>query len=54
MKQCNAKRPCPFHSEYAILRTKMKDTFQNTTVHMLALKIDDGTHFLKGIHEKEK
>lgn len=54
MKQCNAKRPCPFHNEYAILRTKMKDTFQDTTVRMLALKIDDGTHFLKGIQEKEK
>jgi len=49
MKQCNSKRPCPFHNEYEVLRTKMKDTFQDTTIRMLAMKLDDGKHFLKGI-----
>lgn len=53
MKQCNAKRPCPFHNEYELLRTKMKETFQDTTIRMLAMKLNEGTHFLKGIQIKD-
>lgn len=53
MKQCNAKKPCPFHEEYAILRTKMKDTFEKTTVKMLAEKLHDGSHYLSRVEGKE-
>lgn len=49
MKQCNANRPCPFHNEYEVLRTKMRDTFQDTTIRMLASKLDEGTHFLTSL-----
>lgn len=54
MKKCDANRPCPFHNEYALLRDKMKETFENTTIKQLALKLDEGTHFLSAFNvEKE-
>lgn len=53
MKQCNANRPCPFHNEYASLREKMKQTFESTTIRQLALKLEDGTHFLSSIKQEK-
>lgn len=54
LKQCSAKHPCPFHNEYEVLRNKMRETFEKTTIKKLAKKIDSGAYFLAGALRKEK
>jgi Rrf2 family protein len=53
LKQCSAIHPCPFHDEYAVLRDRMKTTFQKTTIRKLAKKVDSGTHFLSRLPVKK-
>jgi Rrf2 family transcriptional regulator, iron-sulfur cluster assembly transcription factor len=55
MKQCNAKKPCPFHNEYKGLRAKMRATFEKTTIRFMADKLEGGGYFLKTVPpNKEK
>lgn len=42
LKFCSETKPCPFHYEYKEVRTRMLDTFKNTTVEMLAANLERG------------
>lgn len=46
MQQCNAKRPCPLHDDFAVCRNGMLKVMSNTTVGMLAENVDAGLAFL--------
>jgi Rrf2 family protein len=42
LKFCSEKTPCPFHYEYKEVRTKMLNTFKETTVELLAANLEKG------------
>ncbi len=54
LRRCSNGHPCAFHDTYAVLRSTMKKTFEETTVRKLAKNIEDGTHFLSSIELKKK
>ena len=42
LKFCSEKKPCPFHFEYNEVRTRMLNTFKDTTVQLLAENLEKG------------
>jgi Rrf2 family protein len=42
LKFCSEKKPCPFHYEYKDVRTRMLNTFKETTVQLLAENLEKG------------
>ncbi len=47
LKECNAKKPCPVHDKFKVIRDELKVMLEGTTVHELALGLKDGLTFLK-------
>ncbi len=46
--QCSELNPCPMHHTYKALRTQMLETFQNTSIRLLAGNLHSGA-ILKAI-----
>lgn len=46
LKKCSETNPCPFHNDYKILREAMLNTFENTTIKILAQNLENGDPFL--------
>lgn len=42
LKFCSETKPCPFHYEYKDVRTRMLNTFKETTVQKLAANLEKG------------
>jgi DNA-binding IscR family transcriptional regulator len=42
LKQCSEIKPCPFHYEIKDVRTKMLNTFKETTIEMLVANLEKG------------
>lgn len=47
LKQCNEKRPCPVHNNFKLIREKLKDMLETTTVSSLVFDMEKGLTFLK-------
>jgi len=47
LKECNALKPCPVHNHFELVRNELSNLLENTTLKYLALKLQDGTGFLK-------
>ena len=42
LKQCSEARPCPMHSEYKLIKARLKTLFENTAIRHLADELDKG------------
>ena len=49
LKNCSAKHPCPMHDEYAEVRNKLLQTFQQTTIGQLAQGLKTGTAYINNL-----
>ena len=47
LKKCNAFKPCAIHFSFVIIREKIRDTLEGTSLRTLAEDVSDGTSFLK-------
>lgn len=47
LKECNARKPCPVHDKFKIIRDELKVMLENTSVYELALGLKDGLTVLK-------
>ncbi|MFZ1703812.1 MAG: Rrf2 family transcriptional regulator [Saprospiraceae bacterium] len=47
LKQCNEKRPCPFHDQFKAIRDNLKNSSQNTTIQDMVRDVQNGLTFLK-------
>lgn len=46
LPKCNANRPCPVHHDFALLRDALLDRYSRTSIHQLAMSVNDGTAVL--------
>lgn len=49
LPQCNEKHPCPIHHQFKQIRNDLKQMLTHTTLHDLALGINNGKAYLKSI-----
>lgn len=47
LKQCNAKKPCPVHNQFKIVRDNLNAMLTTTTIKELALGLKEGATVLK-------
>lgn len=47
LKECSARKPCPVHDKFKVIRDALKGMLESTTVYELALGVKDGLTFLK-------
>ena len=47
LRECNEEKPCPVHSEFKVIRAKLKNMLEQTTIHSLAKSLEDGETYLK-------
>lgn len=47
LEQCNAKKPCPLHDQFKIIRDELKKMLETTSIKELALGLKDGSTMLK-------
>lgn len=47
LKQCDARRPCPVHDKFVVVRENLTHMLQNTTMYELATGVDIGLTHLK-------
>ncbi len=47
LKKCNAKKPCPVHNQFKLIRENLKIMLETTTVKSLAFDLGKGLTFLK-------
>lgn len=47
LKACNAKKPCPVHNKFMLIREELKNMLETTTVRDLAAGLKDGHTYLK-------
>lgn len=46
LSECNAKKPCPMHSKFVIIRAELKNSLETTTLMELAKGIKSGQTIL--------
>jgi len=49
LKQCSASHPCPMHDQYKIARDALQNAFQQTSIHHLALQVNEGSSFINNL-----
>jgi Rrf2 family protein len=47
LRDCSEKRPCPVHSQFKFIRNELKKMLETTSIKSLALKLSEGSAFLK-------
>lgn len=47
LKKCNAKMPCPVHTQFKAVRDQLNEMLETTTVHSLTTDLKEGLTFLK-------
>ncbi|MEO8762176.1 MAG: Rrf2 family transcriptional regulator [Bacteroidia bacterium] len=47
LKECSAKRPCPVHDKFKVIRDELKVMLETTTIYELSIGLKDGLTFLK-------
>ncbi len=47
LKKCNEKKPCPVHNQFKVIREKLKEMLETTTIKALAPDLEKGLTFLK-------
>jgi len=47
LKECNAKKPCPVHNKFVLIRSELKSMIETTSVLELATGLKTGLTFLK-------
>ncbi|CAN5504122.1 Rrf2 family transcriptional regulator [soil metagenome] len=47
LERCNAKKPCPVHNEFKVIRSELKKMLETTTIKSLAADLTNGLSFLK-------
>ncbi|GAA4281922.1 RrF2 family transcriptional regulator [Gaetbulibacter aestuarii] len=47
METCNAKRPCPMHDKFKVVRDELKHMLEHTTLEELAFSVQTGETFFR-------
>ena len=47
LEKCNAKKPCPLHDQFMVIRNELKQMLESTTLDQLTTDLVDGITCLK-------
>lgn len=47
LNECSAKRPCPVHYKFKVIRDDLKKMLESVTVYELSMKLKSGLTYLK-------
>lgn len=47
LSECSAKRPCPVHYKFKVIRDDLKRMLESVTVYELSMKLKNGLTYLK-------
>ena len=47
LKECDESKPCPLHDKFKDIRNDLKHMLEHTSLHDLALGLNNGLSFLK-------